>query len=109
MPCLPCLLRCPAVMMMFDGISVGAGDYGHLPLATGAGLLATLGALSAGRRYGLGLSGVWLGLIGFYATRLAGHLVHFGASWRTNVFSGRGSGGGSRDSGGSGLLDPATA
>ena len=89
-------------MMMFDGISVGANDYGHLPLATAAGLAATLGTLSLGRRCGLGLPAVWLGLIAFYATRLAGHLLHFGATWPTNVFSGGKAGGSGSSGGGSG-------
>lgn len=75
-------------MMMFDGISIGSGDYQHLPLGNAVGLLLTLGVLWASRRWGLGLPGVWWALVTFYATRLLVHLVHYAARGRSSVFWG---------------------
>ncbi len=75
------------VMMVLDGVSVGAGNLGHLPLNAVAGLAATLGALRAG---GGGLSSVWWALLAFYATRTAGHALFYALTWRRGVFAGGG-------------------
>lgn len=38
----------PAVMMAFDGISVGSGKFAHLPPSNVIGLAATLATLHGG-------------------------------------------------------------
>ena len=82
-----CMCICGA-MMMLDGISIGAGDYHHLPPSIGFGLAATLATLEAGRRAGAGLHSVWWALVAFYASRLAGHGLHFWRTRRSSVFAG---------------------
>ncbi len=66
-----------AVMMMGDGISVGSNDFNHLPLTNCVALATTAAVLQAVQRAGVGYGGTWLGLIGFYLTRVAGHAWHF--------------------------------
>jgi hypothetical protein len=73
------------VMVVLDGVSVGAGNLGHLPLNAAAGLAATLGALCAG---GENLSSVWWALLAFYLTRTAGHALFYALTWRRSVFAG---------------------
>lgn len=77
-----------STMMMFDGISIGAADFGHLPVANAAGLGVTLAILWASGRAGLGLQGVWWSLVGFYATRLVAHVLHFLLKGSGSVFGG---------------------
>ena len=45
---LPSIRVSAAVMMMFDGISVGSGTFSHLPPSNVAGLAVVLGALEGG-------------------------------------------------------------
>ncbi|KAL4421323.1 hypothetical protein ABPG75_010614 [Micractinium tetrahymenae] len=68
-----------SVMMMFDGISVGNGSFAHLPPSNVAGLGVTLAVLHVGQQRGLGLAAVWCALVAFYATRLSGHVLRYGA------------------------------
>ena len=81
-----------STMMMFDGISIGACDFGHLPVANAVGLGVTLAIIWASGRAGLGLQGVWWSLVGFYATRLAAHVLHFMLKGSQSVFGGGGTG-----------------
>lgn len=91
-----------SVMMMFDGISIGAGTFRHLPAAVALGMAAVLGALWVGVQSGGGLAAVWYSLIAFYATRLAGHLVYYAATWKTSIFCGFGEEEGRGEHGGEG-------
>lgn len=74
------------VMMIFDGISLGAGTFRHLPAAVAVGMGTVLSVLWAGGKSGGQLSAVWWALIAFYATRLGSHLVYYAATWKTSVF-----------------------
>ena len=74
------------VMMMFDGVSIGADSFRHLPASVGVAMVVTVGTLWLGYQYGTGLRGVWLALIAFYAMRLCGHLVFYASTRRNNVF-----------------------
>jgi len=74
------------VMMIFDGISLGAGTFRHLPAAVAVGMGTVLTVLWAGGKSGGGLSVVWWALIAFYAARLGSHLVYYAATWKTSVF-----------------------
>ena len=78
------------VMMAFDGISIGAGSFSHLPVAVGLGMAAVLCVLWGGDG---GLSRVWVALVAFYGTRLVGHLLYYIAFWEDSVFGGGGGGG----------------
>jgi putative MATE family efflux protein len=74
------------VMVIFDGISLGAGTFRHLPVAVGTGMATVLGVLWAGARSGGGLGAVWWALIAFYAARLGLHFVYYALTWKTSVF-----------------------
>ena len=63
-----------SLLMVYDGMSIGSDNLVHLPVGVGAGLGVVLVALG---NVG-GLAGVWVALAGFYATRLAVHLVYYG-------------------------------
>jgi putative MATE family efflux protein len=75
------------VMMIFDGISLGAGTFRHLPAAVGVGMGTVLSVLWYGGRSGGGLSAVWWALIAFYAARLGSHLVYYALTWKMSVFN----------------------
>jgi len=77
------------VMMMFDGVSIGATSFRHLPVSVGAGMLATILTLWQNSVHHGGLFGVWWALIAFYAMRLVGHLVYYWTSRHDNVFAGK--------------------
>ena len=62
-----------SLLMVYDGISIGSGQLVHLPVGVGVGLGVVLMALNARG----GLEGVWIALIGFYATRLTVHLLYY--------------------------------
>ena len=62
-----------SLLMVYDGISIGSGHLVHLPVGVGVGLGVVLMALNTRG----GLEGVWVALIGFYATRLAVHLLYY--------------------------------
>ena len=63
-----------SLLMVYDGMSIGSDNLVHLPVGVVAGLGVVLVALG---NVG-GLAGVWVALVGFYATRLAVHLVYYG-------------------------------
>lgn len=75
------------VMMMFDGVSIGASTFRHLPASVGAGMLATILVLYQNSLHHGGLFGVWWALIAFYAVRLLGHLVYYWGSRNDTVFA----------------------
>jgi len=81
------------VMMIFDGISLGAGTFRHLPAAVALGMGTVLSVLWAGGKSGGGLNVVWWALIAFYAARLGTHLVYYAATWKKSVFCAFGNGG----------------
>ena len=80
-----CTLIC-SVVMMFDGISIGSGDFRHLPQTNLLGWLVTGTCLIIGRRMHGGLGSVWWSLSLFFVTRLAWHLVHIYRHWTTSAF-----------------------
>ena len=63
-----------SLLMVYDGMSIGSDNLVHLPVGVVAGLGVVLVALG---NVG-GLAGVWVALVGFYAARLAVHLVYYG-------------------------------
>ena len=63
-----------SLLMVYDGMSIGSDNLVHLPVGVVAGLGVVLVALG---NVG-GLAGGWVALVGFYATRLAVHLVYYG-------------------------------
>ena len=75
-----------SVVMMFDGISIGSGDFKHLPQTNLLGWIVTGVSLVVGRRLQGGLVFVWWSLLLFFATRLAWHLVHIYRHWTTSAF-----------------------
>ncbi len=74
------------VMVVFDGISLGAGTFQHLPAGVALGMGTVLSVLWVGGRSGGGLSAVWWALIAFYAMRLGCHLVYYAVTWNRSVF-----------------------
>jgi Na+-driven multidrug efflux pump len=82
--CLAMLLCAP--MMMLDGISVGSADFKHIPASVLVGSAATLCTLYLAQQNQMGLAGVWWALNAFYASRLAGHLLHYWRIWPRSVF-----------------------
>ena len=77
-----------SVMMMFDGISIGAGTLRHMPVGAAAGLAACVGVLWAGARAGAGLQAVWWALCAFYVVRTSVHSAFYVLTWPSNVFGG---------------------
>ncbi len=75
-----------SVVMMFDGISIGSGDFKHLPRTNLLGWLVTGTSLVIGRRLKGGLGSVWWSLSLFFATRLVWHLIHIYKHWTTSAF-----------------------
>ncbi len=75
-----------SIVMMFDGISIGSGDFRHLPQTNLLGWLVTGTSLVIGRRLKGGLGSVWWSLSLFFATRLLWHLVHIYKHWTTSAF-----------------------
>lgn len=78
-------LLCSAVMM-FDGISIGSGDFRHLPQTNLLGWIVTSISLVVGRQMHGGLASVWWSLTLFFATRLVWHLIHIRQHWTTSAF-----------------------
>lgn len=75
-----------SVVMMFDGISIGSGDFKHLPQTNLLGWIMTGVSLMVGRQLSGGLGSVWWGLSLFFVTRLAWHLFHIYRHWTTSAF-----------------------
>lgn len=75
-----------SVVMMFDGISIGSGDFQHLPQTNLLGWLVTGTSLVISRRMKGGLGSVWWSLSLFFATRLLWHVVHIYKHWTTSAF-----------------------
>jgi Na+-driven multidrug efflux pump len=65
-----------SLAMTTDGVSIGCDDYHHLPLVNLLALAATAGWLWWCRVAGRGLPAVWMGMVLFFAVRLAVHAVH---------------------------------
>lgn len=75
-----------SVVMMFDGISIGSGDFRHLPQTNLLGWVVTSISLMIGRQLHGGLESVWWSLSLFFATRLVWHLIHIHQNWTTSAF-----------------------
>lgn len=75
-----------SVVMMFDGISIGSGDFKHLPQTNLLGWIVTGISLVVGRQLHGGLVSVWWSLPLFFAARLVWHLVHIYRHWTTSAF-----------------------
>ena len=75
-----------SVVMMFDGISIGSGDFQHLPQTNLLGWLMTSTSLIIGKRMHGGLGAVWWCLSLFFITRLTWHVVHISRHWNTSAF-----------------------
>ena len=74
------------VMMMFDGVSIGSGQFRHLPVSVALGMVAVLSVLCFGMQGGGSLAAVWYSLIAFYATRLGVHVIYYAITWKSSVF-----------------------
>lgn len=57
------------ITVMFDGISIGSGDYAHLPRTNLLATCAALAVLFIAGELELGLKGVWSALVTFFAMR----------------------------------------
>lgn len=75
-----------SVVMMFDGISIGSGDFQHLPQTNLLGWLVTGTFLIIGKRMHGGLGTVWWCLSLFFVTRLTWHMIHISRHWNTSAF-----------------------
>lgn len=78
-------LLCSTVMML-DGISIGSGDFRHLPQTNFLGWIVTSISLMLSRQLHGGLESVWWSLALFFATRLVWHLIHIHQHWTTSAF-----------------------
>ena len=58
-----------------DGVCVGSGDFGHLPISTISATLALAAALRHVSRRGFGVGSVWLCSNLFFVSRFVGHLL----------------------------------
>ena len=58
-----------------DGVCVGSGDFGHLPISTISATLALAAALRYVSSQGFGVAGVWLCSNLFFVSRFLGHLL----------------------------------
>ena len=74
-PAFTALVLC-AIAMCLDGISIGSNDFDHLPAVNLAGLACTVGWLQWCTTQGLGLPGIWMGMVVMFGVRLAVHLLH---------------------------------
>jgi len=74
-----------AMVMVCDGVSIGSGDFKHLPRVGVAATTTVVAMLWGCTRMGLGLGGVWCGMSLFFAIRLAMHAVHIYRNWKTSV------------------------
>eukprot|EP00892_Ulva_mutabilis_P001402 jgi/Ulvmu1/11262/UM073_0034.1 len=74
-PAFSALILC-ALAMSLDGISIGSNDFDHLPAVNLAGLAGTVGWLQWCTTQGLGLPGIWTGMVVMFGVRLAVHLLH---------------------------------
>lgn len=75
-----------ALVMVCDGVSIGSGDFGHLPRVNLIATLVTAGALYAMQAVDASLSGIWCGMGVFFLTRLLMHASHVRRNWDTSVF-----------------------
>jgi len=62
-----------ATTVAFDGISIGSGDFSHLPLTNFIAVIATVATLGASHWFRLGVVGVWMAMCSFFLTRLVVH------------------------------------
>lgn len=74
-PAFSALVLC-SLAMSLDGISIGSNDFDHLPAVNLAGLAGTVGWLQWCTSQGLGLPGIWMGMVVMFGVRLAVHLLH---------------------------------
>lgn len=75
------LLIC-SVAVLCDGVSIGAKQMTNMPQMLALSMLATFGMLQLGAGAGLGLEGVWLSMVAFYAARAGLHGLHVMLNWR---------------------------
>ncbi|GMH35693.1 hypothetical protein BSKO_03561 [Bryopsis sp. KO-2023] len=80
-----CLCFC-ALSLMFEGISIGAGETEHLPMTLGVSSFAMIGWVYVSQLMGHGLGSVWWGLVAFFSLRVVGHLVQIQRTWKTSPF-----------------------
>lgn len=76
-----------SISSMFDGISIGSGQYEHLTNIMYAATSATIGFQWVTMRLNLGLNGIWVSLMIFFASRNLLHVAHMIRNWKTTPFS----------------------
>lgn len=74
-PAFTALVLC-SLAMSLDGISIGSNDFDHLPAVNLAGLAGTVAWLQWCTTQGLGLPGIWMGMVVMFGVRLSVHLLH---------------------------------
>lgn len=72
---------------MFDGISIGSSQFEHLPSIMYASTAATLGFQWVAMKLNLGLSGIWMSMVIFFAARNLLHVAHLIRNWNISPFS----------------------
>ena len=75
------LLIC-SVAVLCDGVSIGAQQMTNMPQMLVLSMIVAFGALELSARAGLGLGGVWLSMVAFYAARAGLHGIHVMLNWR---------------------------
>lgn len=80
-----CLCFC-ALSLMFEGISIGAGDRDHLPMTLGVSSASMIAWVYASQVLGHGLGSVWWGLVTFFALRVVIHVLRIQRTWKTSPF-----------------------
>lgn len=78
-----CSLVLLAIVMVMDGISIGSGDFGHLPrtsLVASFGCWAALTVTTPGQTLG----NVWWAMVVFFALRFIQHILHIFLHWRSH-------------------------
>mmetsp|Transcript_10055 Transcript_10055/g.18936 ORF Transcript_10055/g.18936 Transcript_10055/m.18936 type:complete len:557 (-) Transcript_10055:245-1915(-) len=75
------ILTLSAVMVM-DGVSIGSGDFAHLPRTSLVATIGTWSLLTAASRLEWGLEAVWWGMVVFFGLRFFQQLLHVATNWQ---------------------------
>jgi len=68
-------------LMVFDGVSIGSGDFSHLPRTSLVSTVCTWAMLNAASKMGFGLVVVWWAMVLFFVMRFLQHILHIGLNW----------------------------
>jgi len=73
---------------MFDGVCIGMNQLKHISGIVYASTAATMGYLWASQKLSMGLSGIWVAMIIFFASRNLLHVAHLAKNWRLSPYGG---------------------